>query len=105
MITSAETPSCGCTRSAASDLFDLTPKTIPYAFTTDRHDIWVYPRGMAGKPSEPSPPDNLQEAAAQESAQVDQSDEMTGPLAVERLRKDDGRALILYSLPDTESTP
>jgi hypothetical protein len=60
---------------------------------------------MVGKPSESSPPDHLHEAAAQGSAQFDQSEQMTGPLAVERLRKDDGRALILYSLPDTESTP
>ena len=54
---------------------------------------------MAGKPSEPSPSEHLQQAAAQESGQFDQADEMTGPLAVERLRKSDGRALILYTLP------
>jgi hypothetical protein len=105
MITPTETPSCGSTKSAASDLFDLTPKTIPRCLKTDSHDIWVYPRGMVGKPSEPSPPDSLQQAAAQESGQFDQSDQVTGPLAVERLRKSDGRALILYTLhPHVEHT-
>jgi hypothetical protein len=53
---------------------------------------------MVGKPSEPSPPGDLQQAAAQEPGQFDQSDQITGPLAVERLRKSDGRALILYTL-------
>jgi hypothetical protein len=60
---------------------------------------------MVGKPSEPSPPDHLQKAADQEPGQFDQSDEMTGPLAVERLRKSDGRALILYTLPPHAEHP
>jgi hypothetical protein len=60
---------------------------------------------MAGKPSESPPPDNLQEVAAQGSAQFDQPDQMTGPLAIERLRKSDGRELILYTLPPHGERP
>jgi hypothetical protein len=53
---------------------------------------------MVGKPREPSPPDRPHGTPAQGPGKFDQADELTGPLAVERLRKSDGRALILYTL-------
>jgi hypothetical protein len=53
---------------------------------------------MPGKPAEP-PPTGALDAGKDANPSVEEpSGESIGPLAIERLRKDDGRALILYSL-------
>ena len=62
---------------------------------TGRHAEWVYPRSMARKPSEPSPKST--DSKTSDSAETTDSTEITGPIAIVRLRKADGRALILYS--------
>ena len=62
---------------------------------TGRHAEWVYPRSMARKPSEPSPKSTGSKTS--DSAETTDSTETTGPIAIVRLRKADGRALILYS--------
>lgn len=53
---------------------------------------------MAGKPAEPAPPGRSPSSAAAASEPRAHPSERIGPLDVERLRKDDGRALILYTL-------
>jgi hypothetical protein len=50
---------------------------------------------MARKPSEPSPKSTSSKTA--DPAEITDSTEVTGPIAITRLRKADGRALILYS--------
>jgi hypothetical protein len=50
---------------------------------------------MARKPSEPSPKSTGSKTS--DSAETTDSTEVTGPIAIARLRKADGRALILYS--------
>jgi hypothetical protein len=57
---------------------------------------------MARKPSEPSPTSTGSKTAdpaeiAASTAEIADSAEVTGPIAITRLRKADGRALILYS--------
>jgi hypothetical protein len=61
---------------------------------------------MVEKPAEPSsldpaPRENPGEGAGAEGQPPNQA----GPLAVERLTKADGRALILYTTPATSETP
>jgi hypothetical protein len=53
---------------------------------------WVYPRGMAGEPAEPLPPGQ----PSQSEERID-APERSGPIAIARYVKDDGRALILYT--------
>jgi hypothetical protein len=50
---------------------------------------------MARKPSEPSPPSTGSKTA--DTSEIADSTEVTGPIAITRLCKADGRALILYS--------
>jgi hypothetical protein len=59
----------------------------------------VYPRGMAGKPAEPPHPDRPagSEPLAAGASGDGRELEHTGPIAIERHVKDDGRSLILYS--------
>jgi hypothetical protein len=57
----------------------------------------VYPRGMAGKPAESSPPGRAQSARGKQEGEEERPGERCGPLAIARLAKDDGRALILYT--------
>ena len=54
---------------------------------------------MAGKPAEPRRAEHAQTGAPVEAdaRPGDEPTERTGPLRIERLAKDDGRALILYS--------
>jgi hypothetical protein len=61
---------------------------------------------MVEKPSEPSsldPPQEEGHARAAEQAQQQTQRNEEGPLAVERLSKEDGRSLILYT--DTRPAP
>jgi len=62
---------------------------------------WVYPRAMAGKPAEP-PAAGQAQSSAEDNVEPG-AGERAGPLAVERLRKADGRALILYSSAGREA--
>jgi hypothetical protein len=52
---------------------------------------------MSAKPVEPDTP------PPEPVAQGVEAVEHVGPIAIERLRKDDGRSLILYSLDDERS--
>jgi hypothetical protein len=53
---------------------------------------------MSGKPSDPPATGTLPAARSEESAGGNEkSTELVGPLELERLRKGDGRSLILYS--------
>lgn len=53
---------------------------------------------MARKPSEPSPESTSSKTVG--PAESSHSTEVTGTIAITRLRKGDGRALILYSATD-----
>jgi hypothetical protein len=60
---------------------------------------------MARKPAAPTPSGGAESRPpdAARAAQHDESEgehERFGPLTIERLRKDDGRALIIYSHPE-----
>ncbi len=71
--------------------------------TNGIHCQWVYPRTMAGKPAEPPRPGWTEQAEPVEHERTHASErphERIGPVNIERLRKDDGRALILYSSID-----
>jgi hypothetical protein len=52
---------------------------------------------MAGKRAEPRSDEGLQTGTPAQHDERTDGVEHTGPLVVERLRKGDGRALILYS--------
>jgi hypothetical protein len=52
---------------------------------------------MAWKPAEPSTTGGAEQGESDAAGESAQPREHVGPLAIERLRKDDGRALILYS--------
>jgi hypothetical protein len=52
---------------------------------------------MAGKPTEPPPFGSARHDGPEDSGEQPPPRELLGPVAIERLRKDDGRALILYS--------
>lgn len=54
---------------------------------------------MAGKRGEPRADEHLQTDGSEQRGEHGGEAERTGPLRLERLRKADGRALILYSLP------
>ena len=54
---------------------------------------------MAQNPAEPPPPEQRSETGAQTDAP-----ERIGPIAIARHVKDDGRALILYTLDDPPPT-
>jgi hypothetical protein len=53
---------------------------------------------MAGKRAEPRGDERLQTSVSEQGGEHGGETERTGPLQLERLRKADGRALILYSL-------
>ncbi len=62
--------------------------------------VTIYPRGMSGKTREPdqsSPPEARGEDSGRTPVERD-ADGRFGPLAVQRHRKDDGRALLLYEM-------
>ena len=52
---------------------------------------------MAGKPAEPQTPGDSKNVERREAGESEPPREQIGPVAIERLSKDDGRALILYS--------
>jgi hypothetical protein len=52
---------------------------------------------MVGKPAEAPTPGASENAERRETGEGAPARERIGPLAIERLSKDDGRALILYS--------
>ena len=56
-----------------------------------------YPAVMAGKPSGPSPARRSADDLDQQQGEEDRSTEQYGPVTVDRRRKDDGRALTLYT--------
>jgi len=57
---------------------------------------------MAGKSLEPAPPPRPHSERAGEEGSTERGGERYGPVAITRLRKDDGRALILYRLEEGE---
>lgn len=52
---------------------------------------------MFGKPDAPVPAGQPDLLGSENAVEHETAQERTGPVAIERLRKDDGRALILYS--------
>jgi hypothetical protein len=52
---------------------------------------------MVGKPAEPPPSGQSEHSGSEQLGEHELARERLGPVAIERLRKDDGRALILYS--------
>jgi hypothetical protein len=69
----------------------------------------VYPRAMGSGSAKRPPPDRAEREAptgAADAAPLGNGlageGEHTGPVAIRRLRKDDGRALILYSHDERE---
>jgi hypothetical protein len=54
---------------------------------------------MAGKRAEPRADEHLQTGVSEQRGEHGGQAERAGPLLLERLRKADGRALILYSVP------
>ena len=54
---------------------------------------------MAGKRAEPRAEEHPQTGVPEQRGEQGWQAERAGPLQLERLRKADGRALILYSLP------
>jgi hypothetical protein len=52
---------------------------------------------MFGKPDASVPAGRPDRLRHEHSARQESAAERTGPVAIERLRKDDGRSLILYS--------
>lgn len=58
---------------------------------------------MAGKPVEPSVPRETPAHPSEQTQQAPDGAERAGPLLVERMRKADGRALILYRASDRAS--
>jgi hypothetical protein len=53
---------------------------------------------MAGKPAEPTHLGQISKAPREQNGESTERDEHVGPVAIARHIKDDGRALILYSL-------
>jgi hypothetical protein len=53
---------------------------------------------MAGKPGEPTDHGHESDARCEQEGQPASADERSGPVAIARHVKDDGRMLILYSL-------
>jgi hypothetical protein len=53
---------------------------------------------MPGKPSEPTPPGQARAGTSGDAPGA--SPERTGPMAIERMTKPDGRALIVYQRQD-----
>jgi hypothetical protein len=69
----------------------------------------MYPRGMAGKPAEPPPSDRPPGIDGQADAHArggerEPQHECSGPVAIARHVKGDGRALILYTRDDAPPT-
>ncbi len=69
----------------------------------------MYPRGMAGKPAEPPPSDRPpgiddQADAHAPGGEREPQHECSGPVAIARYVKDDGRALILYTRDEHPTT-
>jgi hypothetical protein len=58
----------------------------------------VYPRGMAGKPAEPTHSGQISKAPCEQDGESTERDERVGPVVIARHIKDDGRVLILYTL-------
>ncbi|HEX5852913.1 MAG TPA: hypothetical protein VFY36_07470 [Solirubrobacteraceae bacterium] len=52
---------------------------------------------MVGKPAEPARSDQPQRRGRGDTTEQDSEREIVGPLEIEKLSKEDGRALILYS--------
>ena len=52
---------------------------------------------MAGKPTEPPPAERSGVGRRADGRERERRGERTGPVAITRLVKDDGRALILYT--------
>ena len=65
--------------------------------------VWVYPREMAGS-SAPSPERSGEDRHEDDRADPAPAGERYGVVAVARNRKDDGRALILYTRDDSPPT-
>jgi len=57
----------------------------------------LYPRDMAGNRAESSPPGGSESDPDAQQGEQRRPPERYGPLELMRTRKDDGRALILYS--------
>jgi hypothetical protein len=53
---------------------------------------------MAGKPGEPTDHGHESDARREQEGKLTSADERSGPVAITRHVKDDGRTLILYSL-------
>ena len=98
----AENPQSGAGQSPSP----AKPKYAPPGFCSIR--LWVYPRAMPSNPpgspggsrSQPSPVERRDERGRSLGQAIG---ERYGPVAIERLTKEDGRSLILYSQIDNRS--
>lgn len=79
-------------------------RPLPASLVTIRVELRtrsLYPRVMDGKRAAPGGPGDDEPPPPEASAEhAGWEDELYGPLELERLRKDDGRALIVFSRVD-----